>query len=108
MGEWYGTINRQQRRKMQRDGLTNNDIRSIEIEKAYQKGIEDGMRQSVEMVFYMTAYTINYKLGFGNKRLTEIMYYIYNNIDAYRTGHLEKVDYEEIKKQMNKLGVKMK
>lgn len=93
---------------MQRNGLTNNDIRSIETEKVYQKGFKDGMQQSIEIVFYMTAYTINYKLGFGNKRLTEIMYAIYNNIDAFRTGHLEKIDYADIKAQMNKLGVKMK
>lgn len=98
-------MNRAERRRLACKGISDRDIRAIELEKAYQKGVTDGMKESVEIVFYMTAYTINYKLGFGAKRLQQIMFDIYNNIDAFRTEHLEKIDYAEIKKQMNKLGV---
>ena len=100
-------MGRAERRAMKKNGLSDRDIRAIELENAYQKGIKDGMKQSIEIVFYMAAYTINYKLGFGAKRLQQIMYSIYNNIDSFRTGHLEPEDYKEIKRQMNKLGVKM-
>lgn len=101
-------MSRAEKRAMKRNGLSDRDIRAIELENAYQKGIKDGMKQSVEIVFYMAAYSINYKLGFGAKRLQEIMYAIYNNIDAFRTNHLDSADYVEIKRQMNKLGIYIK
>lgn len=101
-------MNRAERRRLAGKGVPEKDITALRLNEAYQKGIKDGMQESVEIVFYMTAYTINYKLGFGAKRLQQIMYDIYNNIDAFRTGHLSKVDYEEIKRQMHKLGVKMR
>jgi hypothetical protein len=77
-------------------------------EEAIEQGSKMGARTAIDMIMYMTAYTINYKLGFGKKRLGRIMYHIIDNIDAYNTGHLTHSDYEEIKKEMNKLGFYMK
>ena len=77
-------------------------------EEAISAGAKQGARTAIDMIMYMTAYTINYKLGFGKKRLGRIMYHIIDNIDAYNTGHLTHEDYEEIKKEMNKLGFVMK
>lgn len=77
-------------------------------EEAVAAGAKQGARTAIDMIMYMTAYTINYKLGFGRKRLGRIMYHIIDNIDAYNTGHLTHSDYEEIKKEMNKLGFYMK
>lgn len=77
-------------------------------EEAVAAGAKQGARTAIDMIMYMTAYTINYKLGFGKKRLGRIMYHIIDNIDAYNTGHLTHADYEEIKKEMNKLGFYMK
>ena len=73
-------------------------------EEAVAAGAREGARTAIDMIMYMTAYTINYKLGFGRKRLARIMYHIMDNIDAYNTGHLTPSDYDEIKKQMNELG----
>ena len=73
-------------------------------EEAVSAGAREGARTAIDMIMYMTAYTINYKLGFGKKRLGRIMYHIMDNIDAYNTGHLSLQDYDEIKEQMNKLG----
>ena len=73
-------------------------------EEAVSAGAKEGARTAIDMIMYMTAYTINYKLGFGKKRLGRIMYHIMDNIDAYNTGHLTHEDYIEIKKQMNELG----
>ena len=73
-------------------------------EEAVAEGLKQGVRTSIDMILYMTAYTINYKLGFGKKRLNWIMYHILDNIGAYNSGHLSLQDYDEIKKQMNKLG----
>ena len=77
-------------------------------EEAIEAGAKQGARTAIDVIMYMTAYTINYKLGFGKKRLQRIMYHIIDNIDAYNTGHLTHSDYIEIKKEMNKLGFYMK
>lgn len=73
-------------------------------EEAIEAGAKQGARTSIEMILYMTAYTINYKLGLGKKRLPLLMSQIIDNIDAFNTGHLSLQDYDEIKKQMNELG----
>ena len=77
-------------------------------EEAIQQGERNGAKTAIDMILYMTAYTLNYKLGFGKKRLQRIMYHIVDNIDAYNTGHLSLQDYDDIKKQMNELGISMK
>ena len=101
-------INRSERRRLSNRGLSDRDIRTIELEKARQRGFKEGQLEAIEIIFYMTAYTINYKLGFGAKRLQKIMREIYDNIDSFRTGHLYQEDYPEIKKQMNELGINLK
>lgn len=73
-------------------------------EEAIEAGAKQGARTSIEMIVYMTAYTLNYKLGLGKKRLPLIMHQIIDNIDAFNTGNLSLQDYDEIKKQMNELG----
>lgn len=101
-------MNRAERRKLEQRGCSKSAIMKKYCDELYDKGFEDGMRHVEEVVFYMTAYTIQYKLGFGNKRLCRIMGDIFNNIDAFRTGHLSKSDFATIKEQMNKLGVCLK
>ena len=82
--------------------------RQEEREEAFRNGFKAGMLEAVDIIFYMTAYTLNYKLDFGRKRLHRIMKDIYNNIDAFRTGHLQTEDFDTIKKQMQDLGVNIK
>lgn len=101
-------MNREGERILKRKGLSDRDIQAIKLENEYQRGFRAGQLHAIEFTFYLTAYTINYKLGFGAKRLKRIMRYIYNNIDSFRTKHLERADYPEIKRQMNKLGVEIK
>ena len=101
-------MNRQERRRAEKVGMNKKQIMDRTLTDAYEAGFIAGMKQVVEITFYMVAYTLNYKLGFGRKRLQEIMKAIYNNIDAYRTGHLEVSDYDTIKADIEKLGVKMR
>ena len=77
-------------------------------EEAIEEGAKQGVRTAIDVIMYMSAYTISYKLGFGKKRLCRLMAQIIDNIDAYNTGHLTHSDYIEIKKEMNKLGFYMK
>ena len=99
-------MNRAERRRCNHLGVSNKMVMDKTLSD--EQGYKAGMKSVTDIVFYMTAYTINYKLGFGRKRLQRIMKQIYNNIDAFRTGHLETNDYETIVKEMNKLGVCIK
>lgn len=73
-------------------------------EEAIEAGAKQGVRSAVDVILYMVAYTLNYKLGFGRKRLQRIMYHIVDNVDAYNTGHLTPEDFRTIKEEMKKLG----
>lgn len=75
-------------------------------DEAFELGRQCGQREDLEVILYMTAYTIQYKLGFGKQRLTQIMYHIMDNIEAFKTGHLNHADFVEIKDSINKLGIK--
>lgn len=101
-------MNRAERRRYSSLGISNKAIMDKTLSDMREQGIKEGMRMCEEIVFYMTAYTINYKLGFGKERLPKIMKEIYNNIDAYRTKHLTPSDYNTIVSEMNKLGVSIK
>ena len=65
-----------------------------------EKKFEQQRKYMVDVVLTMTAYTIQYKLGLGKKRLPEVMGYILDNIDAFNTGHLTKEDFEIIKEDL--------
>lgn len=101
-------MNRSERRKYSKLGVSNKMIMDKTLSDVYEQGVKDGMKSVTEIVFYMAAYTINYKLGFGKERLPKIMEEIYSNIDAYRTKHLTPSDYNTIVSEMNKLGVCIK
>lgn len=96
-------MNRAKRRQLERKYGTNFAMQKYR-EEAIEAGEKQGAKTAINMIMYMTAYTLNYKLGFGKKRLCKIMYHIIDNIEAYNTGHLSLADYDEIKKQMNQLG----
>ena len=96
-------MNRKERRNMEKKYGPNFAMQKYR-EEIKEEGIQQGMRMAIEIILYMTCYTLNYKLGLGRKRLPEIMYHIVDNVDAYNTGHLTPEDFIEIKKQMNGLG----
>lgn len=101
-------MNRQERRKLARQGASEDYIEKRRRDEEYDKAFDDGMLKAIEITFYMTAYTLNYKLGFGRKRLVQTMEWIYNNIDAFRTGHLSRFDFDTIKKEIEDMGVRLK
>jgi CRISPR/Cas system CSM-associated protein Csm2 small subunit len=76
-------------------------------EEVRKEGEQVGVKSAIHVILYMVAYTLNYKLGFGRKRLLRIMKQIIDNIDCYRTGQLDPNDYKEIIKMMNELGFKV-
>ena len=101
-------MNRQERRKLARQGISEEVIEKQRKNDLYEQGHKDGMLKAIEITFYMTAYTLDYKLDLDRNKLVEMMYWIYNNIDSFRTGHLTIEDFEIIKKEMHEKGVKLK
>ena len=78
-------------------------------QEAYDGGFKAGMESTIDITFYMTAYTLSYKLDLSKQEIQDLMRAIYNNIDSYRTGHLEPQDYNTIVEQMNnEYGIKIK
>ena len=93
-------MNRAERRKQEKMGISKPHIMQTYREEAYNEGYKRGMSDIVDITFYMVAYTLSYKLEKSKEELQELMRAIYNNIDSYRTGHLEPRDYDEIVEQM--------
>ena len=99
-------MNRKERREYERKYGKEYTMQRYRDE-ALRQGEQTGVKSAINVILYMTAYTINYKLGFGRKRLLRIMSQILENIDCYRTGHLDPNDYQEIVRMMNNLGFKV-
>lgn len=96
-------MNRAERRRLKRA-----EDKPPRTSVEYEKGFQDGMSHATDILFYMSAYTIQYKLGFGRERLQSIMMAIFNNVDAYRTGHLAPEDFDTIREEMRlKYGIKL-
>ena len=74
----------------------------------YLKGLNEGLGQAGELMFIMTAYTLEYKLELTQEKLVQIMTWIYSNVDSFRTGQLTTEDFFEIKKEMEQKGIKYK
>ena len=53
---------------------------------------QDMIMQYLDIYSIATAYTLHYTCGFGKKRLPEVMKRIWNNVDCFRTGHLNLED----------------
>lgn len=100
-------MNRAERRKASKAGVSNKAIMDRTLIDTYEQGYKAGMKAVSEIVFYMTAYTIQLEFGLGRKRLQRAMKRVYSNIDAYHTGHLTLSDYDVIVSEMNKMGVKI-
>ena len=101
-------MNRAERRKLEKKGYSQVSIMKLYREEAVEQGFHNGMKHVEEVMFYITAYTLQYKLDFGPKRLQRVMKDIFNNIDAFRTGHLTSGDFQTIKEEMrSKYGVNL-
>ena len=83
-----------------------NRIREHAFKSGHEAGFKLGLKTMGEIIFYMTAYTIDYKLELSEEKLRTIMFHIYDNIDAFRTEHLTTDDFIEIKKEMEEKGIK--
>lgn len=101
-------MNRQERRKYEKQGFSQKSIMNKYRNEAYEQGFKDGIKHSCECILMMTAYTIKTHLGLGKKRLPKLMHYIRNNIASFSTGHLEMADIPVIQEELRKVGCEFK
>lgn len=110
MSNAVGKMNRKQRREVARNINTYEKLRDFENEfirierEKLKKELAFTKKMYLEILMTMTAWTLSCKLGLGKKRLPEIMDAIINNIDCFNTGNLSNEDFQEIKKEVAKLG----
>lgn len=94
-------MNRQERRRLERNGNSKSAIMNEYKQELYDLAYKRGQKEAIELLYIMTAYVLNYKMGLGRKRLQKIMYQIYFNIDAFNSGHLTPEDFITIKNEMD-------
>ena len=98
-------MNREERRRQQKAGVSQQSIFQRYREDAYNQGWHDGMFHELDITFNMLAYTLTYKTGYSTKRIKELLHDLYNNIDSYRTQHLTPEDYDTICNELAEKGM---
>ena len=94
-------------RRMARNSMNKADEREKWYSDGYENGFKKGLKYASEIFFYMTAYTIEYKMCLENRTddLKYVMASVCNNIEAFKTNHLSPEDYDQIKEEMERKGV---
>lgn len=102
-------MNREETRKLKKKGYSMGQITQISKEQGfnlgYEKGFLQGQREASEIMFYMIAYTAEYKFDLSNEELKELMKGLVTNVASYATNHLTLDDYINIKKELNERGI---
>lgn len=62
------------------------------------------MEETAKNYSIALAYTLNYKFGFGKKRLPEVMDEIFKTFDFFISGHL---NLEDCKNELKRVGIKI-
>lgn len=70
----------------------------IDLELVYKKG----MKETIKNYSIAMAYTLNYKFGFGKKRLGKLLSDVIDTCNCFETGHLS---IEDCIQELNKIGV---
>lgn len=65
-----------------------------------KKAFEEEKAECIDTMFTMTAWVLNYKCGFGSKRLKEVMDSIIEHFGYFIDGTLSKEDFGEIQKEL--------
>ena len=97
-------MNRQQRRKLERQGIPKESVMNKYRREAYDEGAKDGIRHSYKMILLLTAYTARIHFDLGKKRLPEFMDRLLKNIDSFRTEQLTSSDMEAIAEECRQYG----
>ncbi len=93
--KWIDEVYREMQDRCKQDILT--------AQKKYLEQQEELISQYLNIYSVTVAYTAHYVLGLGKKRLPAFMERIWNNVDCFKTGHL---DLQDCIEELEKNGVK--
>lgn len=60
----------------------------IDMTNACEEKAKQRISEYLDIYSIAVAYTLHYVCGFGKKRLPEVMYRIWNNVDCFTKGYL--------------------
>jgi hypothetical protein len=100
-------MNRAERRRQERAGVSIGKTMSQYREEAYSQGYRDGMAHEIEVTFNMLAYTLTYKTGYSKAKIQELLRTAYLHIDSFRTNQLTPDDYDTICKELEGKGISL-
>ena len=100
-------MNRAERRRQERAGVSIGKTMSQYREEAFSAGYMAGMAHEIEVTFNMLAYTLTYKTGYSKARIKELLRTAYLHIDSFRTNQLTPDDYDEICKELEEKGLSL-
>jgi hypothetical protein len=100
-------MNRAERRRQEKLGVSTPKIMSQYREEAYSQGYMAGMAHEIEVTFNMLAYTLTYKTGYSKARIQELLRTAYLHIDSFRTNQLTPDDYDSICKELEEKGLSL-
>lgn len=96
-------MNRQQRRKMERS-YSKESVTKMYKGEAYDKGQQDGIRETYRFILLITAYIARIHFGLGKKRLNEFMVRLTDCLKSFKTGQLSSSDIYGIEQECRQYG----
>lgn len=98
-------MNRDGRRALEkRNGLSKseamNKYRQDVFNTGYQHGYAQAKLDAEEILYYMFAYTFQYKFSLTKEQLQDAMTGTIQNIESYATGQLTKQDFDDIRNML--------
>ena len=97
-------MNREGRRALEKKGTSKseamNRYRKDIFNTGYQHGYAQAKLDAEEILYYMFAYTFQYKFNLTKEQLQDAMTGTIQNIESYATGQLTKQDFDDIRKML--------
>lgn len=97
-------LNREGRRLLKKNGVSDSKAMQIYRQDIFNAGYQHGYAQAKldaeEILYYMFAYTFQYKFNLTKEQLQEALTGTIQNIESYATGHLTKQDFDDIRNML--------
>ena len=98
------TLNRAGRRALENNGASKSQAmqkyRQDIFNTGYQHGYAQAKLDAEEILYYMFAYTFQYKFSLTKEQLQDALTGTIQNIESYATGQLTKQDFDDIRNKI--------
>lgn len=93
-------MNRAERRKYSRCGVSNKAIMDKTLSDMYEQGFKDGIKHTYKSVITILFYVIKNHLRISKENYQSLFLRCMENIDAFRTGQLKPSDIDLMKQEI--------